>query len=129
MTMNTVKTSSALGALIAGAICVALSAGITAVATAAGSPDSYQITVNYRDLDASSVRGAAVLYSRIHSAAEKLCLNFAESDAFSKMRKEACVNKAIEGAVSRVGEPALLAVYYAHKGTPQPNIVVADRTR
>jgi len=126
--MNIMKTSATVRGLIEGAIFVALSSGFAAVSTAA-SPDSYQVTVNYGDLDASSAQGANILYRRIHSAAEKACEHFVDSDLFSRMHKEACVNTAIEGAVNDVGKPALFAVYKAHKGTLQPIIVASDRTR
>jgi UrcA family protein len=129
MTMNTVKTSTALRGLIAGATFVALSLGIASVSTAAGSQDERQITVRYSDLDASTAQGAKLLYGRIHAAAEKTCEQLFDSDYFSMMHRHACVNNAIEGAVKQVAKPALTAVYNSHKGTRQPVIVVASGTR
>lgn len=120
---------TALRGLIAGTAFVALSLGVATVSTAAGSQDERQITVKYADLDVSTTQGANLLYGRIHAAAEGVCEHFVDSDYFSAMRRQACVSKAIDGAVNQVAKPALSAVYNAHKGTPQPVIVVASGTR
>jgi UrcA family protein len=60
--------------------------------------------VGYSDLDVSKMPGAKILYLRIRYAAETLCESAA---TWGKKEGEACVNKAVNEAVSRVDSPLL----------------------
>jgi UrcA family protein len=64
--------------------------------------------VRFSDLDVSNMKGAKTLYSRIRYAAEVVCESAA---TWGKKEGQACVNKAIEDAVSRVNLP-LLSQYH-----------------
>jgi len=114
--MNTARNFSTL---IATTIFGVLGSTLAALPAVAGSIDVPTSIVKYGDLDVSNPRGASVLYSRIHSAAEQLCSAFDRSDLGSKARLNACVHKAIAGAVTIVNLPQLSAVYYANYGMPE----------
>ena len=84
--------------------------------------------VRYADLDISSPQGAATLYNRIRSASEALCAPLYSRDLGSKFRAEACVKRAIEGAVAKVNRPGLSALYVAKYRVQQPaKLLAADR--
>src|SRR5450432_2956025 len=114
---NLIKTRSELTKFMVVAGFVALSCtaiGETALAqtpTAAPTVSSQSAThelvsypVPYSDLDVSKMKGAKTLYLRIRYAAETLC----ESTAtWGKKEGDACVHKAVNDAVARVGDPLL----------------------
>jgi UrcA family protein len=64
--------------------------------------------VRYSDLEVSTMQGAKTLYLRIRFAAETLCESAA---TWGKKEGQACVNKAVEGAVAHVNLP-LLSQYH-----------------
>jgi UrcA family protein len=114
--------------LIATAILSALISSFSAVCSAAGAADVPQAVVKYADLDISTSQGAATLFSRIRSAAEAVCLPVDQRDLATMFLRKQCVKQAIEGAVAKVNQPALSAVYAAKYHVPQPaNILTADR--
>jgi len=47
----------------------------------------------------------------------------------SRTRMDACVHKAIAGAVTKVGRPELFAIYNAKNQKPVTIVVAAARTR
>jgi UrcA family protein len=114
---NVIKTRSKLAKFI---MTVSfLSLGCTAIgvealaqqAKAAGaraeqSTTKWSVTypVGYSDLDVSKLKGARILYLRIRHAAEVLCESAA---TWGKKEGEACVRKAVDDAVARVGVPLL----------------------
>jgi UrcA family protein len=110
---------------IAAAICgvTLTSAGLPALAADLGPP----VAVKYSDVDASSAQGAAVLYKRIHSAAESICSPVDHGDTLSKSHEKACVQKVIARAVNDVGTAALSAEYAANYGAKLPATVTASR--
>ncbi len=114
--MNT-TTSSPLRGLIAAAIFSAVASAFTAVSAAADSTDVPQVVVKYADLNVSNPQGAAALYGRIRSAAERVCPRFERFNLASKERMDACVHKAIMDAVTTVNQPALFAEYNAKNGS------------
>ena len=70
----------------------------------ASTTQSVAYRVGYEDLDVSQLKGAKTLYLRIRNAAETLC----ESTAtWGKKEGDACVQKAVNDAVSRVDAPLL----------------------
>jgi UrcA family protein len=102
---------------------LALSCG--AVSIAADNSDVPQAVVKYGDLNVSNRQGAATLYSRIAVAAHEVCKSFdvdTNRDLGSRARLNACVHKAIAGAVTKVGQPELFAIYKAKN--PQPRAIV-----
>jgi UrcA family protein len=81
------------------------------------------MTVSYSDLDVSQPHGAAVLYGRIHTAAQLVCTPTAGSIlGFPGLaaRSRACVQQAITMAVTSVDRPALSAVFAAN----YPNVAL-----
>jgi UrcA family protein len=64
--------------------------------------------VRFSDLDLSTMKDAKTLYLRIHYAAELVCESAA---TWGKKEGQACVNKAIDDAVSRANLP-LLSQYH-----------------
>jgi UrcA family protein len=60
-----------------------------------------------------------VLYWRIQAAAEKVCSPFEASGHAAKMYPDACINKAISKAVTKVDQPALSRVYSEKRETPR----------
>jgi UrcA family protein len=65
---------------------------------------SVSYTVGYSDLDISQIKGAKTLYLRIRYAAETLCEGAA---TWGKKEGAACVQKAVNDAVSHVNAPLL----------------------
>lgn len=96
-------------------------AAMPAVADTASNPPT--MTVRYSDLNVSQSHGAAVLYERIRTAAQMVCLpsegaisSFSGPTAGSR----ACVQRAISMAVISVDRPALSAVFAAN----YPNVTL-----
>jgi UrcA family protein len=85
-------------------------AAISANALASDSPAAATVTypVGYSDLDISTTKGAKTLYLRIRYAAETLCESAA---TWGNKEGEACVQKAVNDAVTRVDAP-LLSQYH-----------------
>jgi UrcA family protein len=81
-------------------------AAVGANALASDSPATATITypVGYSDLDVSTPKGAKTLYLRIRYAAETLCESAA---TWGKKEGNACVQKAVNDAVTRVDAPLL----------------------
>jgi UrcA family protein len=125
--MNTTKSIN-YRHLIAGATLAVTFGSLAAVSHAADSTDMPQLKVNYGDLNVSSPKGAATLYARIQTAAEGVCHGLEDRSLAFKVRFEACIQKAIAGAVTKVGEPSLTAVYVAKNGSPK-QIVLASSQR
>jgi UrcA family protein len=116
MIMNAMTTGSRLRNVMATVLLGGVVFGVAVLPADADISDVPQVTVKFGDLDISSPRGAAVLYGRIRGAAEKLCSPYDRDDLPSKMRLNACIDKAILGAVIRVNNGALAAVYIAKTG-------------
>jgi UrcA family protein len=123
--MNIITTSFSFRGVLAAAILGALAC--TTVCTAAEPTIPPQTTVKFADLKVSSPDGAAALYGRIHRAARQVCDRLDGRDLISKARMDACVQKAIAGAVAKVDQPALFAVYNAHNGQPTSIVLAASR--
>ncbi|HEY1726399.1 MAG TPA: UrcA family protein [Steroidobacteraceae bacterium] len=125
--MNTVTTSARLRNLIAAAAIGALAAGFSSLAAAADASAEPHVIVKYGDLNVSSPRGAAALYSRIRWAAETVCPRFERYELASRQRMDACVHKAITDAVIAVNQPALVAAYNAKNSTPLPRMLASGQ--
>jgi UrcA family protein len=129
ITMNTFSTSTNLRRMTVSATFCALAASFGAVCSAADINGAPQAIVKYGDLNVSSPQGAAVLYARILTAADRVCEPLDNRDLGSKARMAACVHKAIADAVTQVNQPALFGVYNAKNKLPQPIILAAGPTR
>ena len=108
---NLIKTQSNLAKLLvaAGVLslgCTAIGGTALAQEPAAASTTQWAVTspVRYSDLDVSTAQGAKTLYLRIRYAAETLCESAA---TWGKKEGEACVNKAVNDAVTHIDAPLL----------------------
>jgi UrcA family protein len=81
-------------------------AAISGNALASDSPATATATrpVGYSDLDISTTKGAKTLYLRIRYVAETLCEGAA---TWGKKEGNACVQKAVNDAVTRIDAPLL----------------------
>jgi len=125
MTMNTKTTVNRFRTEIARALLGAFASSLVVLPAAADSVAAPTITVKYCDLDISNRRGAAVLYTRIQAAAERLCSPYDGSGIVAKMRKDACVNDIVASAVSKVNKSALSAVYSSKTGKSVSTMPIA----
>jgi UrcA family protein len=127
-TMTPSARSTHTRSLIAVAALTALISSFSAACKAADFTDAPTMVVKYGELDVSTSQGAAKLYNRIRFASEQVCSPFDQGDVASKFRWQQCVKQAISGAVAKVNQPALSAVFTAKYGVLRPaNILVADR--
>lgn len=103
--------------LITATIFGALVLNFAAVSFAGDGSDVPRTTVQFGDLDVSTPRGAATLYSRIEEAAHRVCQYYdVDPDPIDLMESSlqiACVHKAIARAVNKVGARQLIATYNA----------------
>jgi UrcA family protein len=129
--MNTITPSTRLRGLIVKAIVSALASSFTVICAAADNTETVSVIVKYGDLNVSNPEGAATLYRRIAAAASTVCgSNDADSwpRGGSRTSVNACVHKAIADAVTKVGQPELIAVYNAKNREPLPITVAAAKT-
>src|SRR3984957_14042852 len=124
--MNTTIVSTSLRGLVAAAMFGALAMSFASQSNASDSTDARAFRVQYGDLNISTSRGAATLYGRIRTAAEAVCSPVNQGDLSSKMHRNACVSQSIAGAVGKINQPALFAVYNAKNARPLP-MIVADK--
>jgi UrcA family protein len=125
--MNTTTTATRLRVLIATAIVSALATSFAVDCAAADSTKAPSVIVKYGDLNLSNPQGAATLYNRIAFAAHEVCKSFDTDirDLASQAQLNACVHRAIANAVTKVGQPELIAVYNARNRQPLPITVAA----
>ena len=92
-----------------------------ASAAAGGNPgDTDEVTsesVNYADLNLSTLAGASVLYGRIERAARLVC--GPESDMARHGQWKTCLRLAIAAAVAKVNSPLLTAIHDSRWGGPK----------
>jgi len=125
--MNTTTTVNRFRTVIATALFGAVASSFAVLPAAADSFDAPQVTVKFGDLNISNSQGAAVLYRRIRAAAEKVCSPYDRSGLEAKMHLNACIDKAILGAVTKVNAPALSAVYSAKTGKEVPTRLASTK--
>ncbi len=95
---------------------VLATAGIAATAqagdTAKPSARHGDVVVQYSDLDLNSAAGNKVLYARLSAAAERACGNEASArDLKRRAYYRACYDKALNGAVDKIGTRELQALH------------------
>jgi UrcA family protein len=86
------------------------------------------MTVRYADLDLSNPQGAATLYHRIVQAGRAVC-DPGDSSPWALAAMHNCVNKAVADAVTKVGQPQLIAVYNAKNPQPLPFTLATAQNR
>ena len=103
---TSIKTQSNLVKFILAAGFLSLGCAAISGNALADSPATATVTypVGYSDLDISTTKGAKTLYLRIRYAAETLCESAA---TWGKKEGDACVQKAVNDAVTRVDAPLL----------------------
>ena len=127
-TMTTSTRSTHSRGLIAAAILTSLISSFSALCNAADTTEVRTTIVKYADLDLSTPQGATSLYNRIRFASETVCPPSDHGDLAAIARSQKCLKQAIAGAVAKVNQPTLSAVYAAKFGVPQPaKILTADR--
>jgi len=112
-------TGSRQRLLMAASLGTALALAFATPSRAQTASDTPREAVQFRDLDVSHSAGAAVLYSRIRAAAERVCASHDGDGLDFGMRHRACINAAIAAAVKAVDQPALTAVHSNHAGAPR----------
>ncbi len=118
--MNTMTTVTRLRTVIAATLFGAVAAGFAALPAIADNSDVPHMTVKFGDLNISNPQGAAVLYDRIRDAANSVCGQEYSSGGIDILLKRVCIEKAIEGAVTKVNAPALSALYSGKTGKEVP---------
>jgi len=102
-------------------ILVAAATFATCSATIAQADSAFEpraVTVRFADLDTASAHGAAVLYRRLQSAAESVCVDLEPGRELARRRVYAdCVQTALSNAIVKVDRPAVTTYAVAH-GVP-----------
>ncbi|HEV7431942.1 MAG TPA: UrcA family protein [Steroidobacteraceae bacterium] len=100
-------------------------------ARAAEFGDVRQVVVQFGDLNLSNPQGAVALYRRIAAAANDVCgAHDVTVRTFGyRASVDACVHKAISGAVTKVGRTELVAIYNAKYHQPVPVALVSAQAR
>lgn len=80
-------------------------------------------TVKFQDLNVGTPAGAEALYSRIHSAAKRVC---APPAGWEKFGPIVCVRKAEADAIAKANLP-LLTAYYRMKTGDHEETIAANR--
>jgi UrcA family protein len=73
--------------------------------------DYLTYVVRFSDLDISKIEGTKTLYTRLHYAANVVCMPLESATAWGASKHRACINKAIDDAVAGVNRP-LLSQYH-----------------
>jgi UrcA family protein len=92
--------------------CVYGATGLCALTAGAAVDTVPSRTVSYVDLDISKPAGAKILYRRIASAAQQVCV-LGIKDLGAAQRDRACVQQAIDSAVKGVNSSALSDLHSA----------------
>jgi UrcA family protein len=92
-----------------------LLASVLVVSSAFAGEQVRSETVRFQDLNVSTPAGVEALYTRIHSAARRVCHEHA--DWLAQLTEAACVRKAEAGAIDTLSLPGLTAYYRAKTGT------------
>jgi len=104
-----------LNILVAAATIATCSATI---AQADGAFEPRSVTVRFADLDTAGAPGAAVLYRRLHSAAESVCRDLEPGQELARRRVYAnCIQAALSNAIVKIDRPAVTTYAVAH-GVP-----------
>lgn len=103
--------------ILGSTIAVAGASGLAAHAGEVASARHADVVVRYADLDLNSSEGAKTLYARLSAAAERACGNESGArDLGARLQYQACVERALEKAVGKVGNAGVQAVHAVRKG-------------
>jgi UrcA family protein len=80
---------------------------------AAGAAQADQKIIQYKKVDVQTQQGAATVYSRIRTAALKVCEPDNLAVLHSGRQVHACIDATVNDAVQAVDSPALTAIYEA----------------
>ncbi|MDP9012133.1 MAG: UrcA family protein [Pseudomonadota bacterium] len=115
------------------ALALSLVAPLAAVAQRpaanSGIDESPKVTVKYYDLDLNRPEAVAALFTRIQAAAKTTCSRFDSKELSLAEVFHACAAHAVEGAVTRVNQPALSKLYTAKTGKQLPTSVLLSAQR
>ena len=106
-----------------------LASNLAALSAHAADLDAPQVKVTFGDLDLSRSPGAIELYSRIKSAAKKVCAPYWATSLQARVSADDCVRSAIAQAVATVDRPALSQVYGAKHRQPLPSRLSLQTSR
>ena len=85
--------------------------------------------VRYDDLRLISDVGAAVMYARLHSAADRVCGGPADSLQIAQQKRyRACVDDALSKAVADVNSPILSKYFESRRAAPVPGSIGVPST-
>ena len=85
---------------------------VGAAAATAGETEAHRtMTVNYDDLNIHSDQGAKALYSRLRTAARRVCINFQGKELRQKEQWMNCFNESLARAVTAVNQERLTALH------------------
>jgi UrcA family protein len=113
------KILPALGSIVLMSCAVVIAAG----KANAGEPELPQRIVSYADLNLNSTAGAKTLYQRIRTAAKAVCGSPYERMHRMQKAARACVQHAIDDAVTQVGNRNLTALHEATAGKDRREIL------
>ncbi len=105
--------------------CVAVSLGMLGASSAfaagtfsmdeGGRFEKQTINVLYPDLNLAKTKDARILYMRLESAAREICGDaFDAGSLYERNEVDQCQKDAIAGAVTKVNQPLLTAIYEKH---------------
>jgi UrcA family protein len=113
MTLSRVPLAIATAMVLVGAV----------VSTASADESVRTQTVKFDDLNVDTLTGAQALFTRIHSAAQRVC---SDSDPLQHLAASACARKAEARAIAKLNLPQLTAFYQTKTGV-QPQPLIANR--
>jgi UrcA family protein len=121
MKLKSIQHSSLWSVAFTSLVCLLGASGASA-----GQPSAARsVTVNYRDLNLSTIEGAITLYERLKGAARTVCNGpLTGVDAYREWR--GCYDAAIADAVAKVNSPLLTTV---HRGPNKDATTVALLTK
>jgi len=114
---KSVHGSAIRSVALAWIVCLAGTTVLAMIVTLAGitpawsaTPDARSTTVSFRDLNLSDPDGAKTLYTRIQTAAKKVC-GSTSADFIERTTWRSCYRHAVDDAVRKVNSPLLTAVH------------------
>jgi UrcA family protein len=129
--MNTITRSNPIRRTLAVGIVSACALGFGTITAAADELGVPKANIRYSDLNLATPQGAKVLYERIISASYAVCQSFGRdrNDNADPSALQACRKKIVADAVTKIGRPALYAVYNARSAKPLPAPIVTAENR
>ncbi len=97
------------------------------IQTANAADQSPAVDVTFQDLNLTHTQGAARLYQRLQSAAERVCESADGQDLGRQLAFRKCVRDAVAAAVAKVDQPQLNAYSRAQSGNRTAPIQVAHK--